>query len=1066
MKGTEYAVAWTVEESGWGVVDTEAVVTAVVGGTTTHVVSGIAEGAPLRVKVRMKFDSTASFDANQIATDWTLVQVAEAAEAPSTPTIDTVVFFDLSPGETAFADLLLRFKGANDLPLSYNGGSPATGIVDYSPPPYSSSQSVGGAAFKLDGEPVQLGVISRVPIDTKFDVALQLQSTRLSGLEGSVETMKSAVSQPMAIIIEKPRQVGMAPSEVTAEFHSVAQGGDVYSATLRWDAVTIEIGNAPITSYTVSARTPTVASVACSSTVPTSWVSTSATSSALCIQAAPSSAVYTTTQVSQGTGTSFTITRLEVGRAACFAVRANNRVGSGAISPKEICIDVANYLQFKCLPGSAWEDFKACVACSLGNFSKSSGDACTMCDDGTYTPNLGATTCLLCNAGEYLPKATGITCDNCAIGMFSELAGDPCMLCATGKYTPQPGATTCLECPKGDFLSTPTSTQCTACARGRYADPTVGGSTTCELCDETGQYTPSVGATECSTCGDNTYATKRCPLKPLDQNCTLPYTECENCPTSRLLTCTKGEVELAEGAWYGAGEWAQRDAAFGQSARMFWVEKPVSLSSSTEMHACFNRVSCIRHGDATIRGANSQVRGANSQVMCRSDQGYYGPLCGACNMEEDFIRNGYTCEKCRDAKDNYLIASALIVAILVIVTYTAAWRSTRQHAGEYGAIFRRIAFSYVQMVGVLGIFKARGTAVFNEAIGKTSQIAGGSLTSMLAIKCILRTQVYGSFLINMMAPPIVAVLIGIVLIPTTLVKRKQEAFQRRADLDMRLRKQARVLADEHIDFVAPTHEPVFNLGNRCCKVSRKLTVLRCCRRPATNEYIDNIRRQAEGKRSFAPFYRPRLSFAEETCAGIPYAVAMSVLSCRVETTLAERRAWRAKEAVRLQRQNFKPDRRFVSVMVLVMYALYPTLVASTAMIFSCSQEIDGKRFLMADLTVTCFEGWHNVYLVGACVTTLVYCVGTPLIFALIIIFEMCRCHAPKCHTMKDEEAVAALARSGDSTAPRRTGWRRYCCRCTCICRSRGSVPWGYSTESVRCVLACTPPHPVRERAVA
>ena len=75
------------------------------------------------------------------------------------------------------------------------------------------------------------------------------------------------------------------------------------------------------------------------------------------------------------------------------------------------------------------------------------------------------------------------------------------------------------------------------------------------------------------------------------------------------------------------------------------------------------------------------------------------------------------------------------------------------------------------MLGVLGIFKARGTKVFNEWIGKTSQIAGGSLTSMLAIKCILGTQVYGPFLLNMALPFIIAILLFIVIIPTTFFRR-------------------------------------------------------------------------------------------------------------------------------------------------------------------------------------------------------------------------------------------------------------------------------------------------------
>ena len=338
VKGTAYVVRRTVAESGWGVADTEVSVTAVSGGPTTLVVPGITEGAPLRVKVRMDFTSTANYDASEIPTDWTLVVVAQAAEPPSTPVIDSMLFVDMSPGETAFADLLIRFHGGSGIALAYNGGTPTDGVVDYSPPPYSAATSAGGAAFRIDGSPVQLGVISRVPIDTLFDVALQLQSSRLKGLEGGVELMKSEASATVSVRIEKPPAVDMSPLKVTVEFDAVAPGGDKYSATLSWAPVTINPGNALITSYTVSVRTPPIGEVACSIAANGApWASASATSSTLCTQAAPPGAAYTTAQDSAGTGTSFTVTKLDVGLAACFTVSANNRVGRGASFISFVC---------------------------------------------------------------------------------------------------------------------------------------------------------------------------------------------------------------------------------------------------------------------------------------------------------------------------------------------------------------------------------------------------------------------------------------------------------------------------------------------------------------------------------------------------------------------------------------------------------------------------------------------------------------------------------------------------------------------------------------------------------
>merc|ERR1712216_544978 len=113
--------------------------------------------------------------------------------------------------------------------------------------------------------------------------------------------------------------------------------------------------------------------------------------------------------------------------------------------------------------------------------------------------------------------------------------------------------------------------------------------------------------------------------------------------------------------------------------------------------------------------------------------------------------------------------------------------------------------------------------------------------------------------------------------------------------------------------------------------------------------------------------------------------------CHVRTSEDEQHAWRAAAAVRLNNvKTFRPLRRFTAVMVLVMYSLYPTIVASTASIFNCSDPIgDGrKRYLMMGLMVTCYSGFHSVFFACACASVVFYCVGTPLGFALMLIFTV------------------------------------------------------------------------------
>ena len=76
------------------------------------------------------------------------------------------------------------------------------------------------------------------------------------------------------------------------------------------------------------------------------------------------------------------------------------------------------------------------------------------------------------------------------------------------------------------------------------------------------------------------------------------------------------------------------------------------------------------------------------------------------------------------------------------------------------------------MLGVLGIFKAKGTAVFNDVASRPSEIVGGSFTSLLPIKCALNSQIYGPFILNMSAPPAALIAAAVLMIPKYLLERK------------------------------------------------------------------------------------------------------------------------------------------------------------------------------------------------------------------------------------------------------------------------------------------------------
>jgi hypothetical protein len=102
--------------------------------------------------------------------------------------------------------------------------------------------------------------------------------------------------------------------------------------------------------------------------------------------------------------------------------------------------------------------------------------------------------------------------------------------------------------------------------------------------------------------------------------------------------------------------------------------------------------------------------------------------------------------------------------------------------------------------------------------------------------------------------------------------------------------------------------------------------------------------------------------------GIPRALACCAL---LRTPMTE--ADQASFAV-----PFDPRARFAGVMVFVLFTLYPTLVASIASIMNCTVPIGGIRYLVADLTVQCHDGWHIAFLFLAVLFSALYSVGIPI----------------------------------------------------------------------------------------
>ena len=62
---------------------------------------------------------------------------------------------------------------------------------------------------------------------------------------------------------------------------------------------------------------------------------------------------------------------------------------------------------------------------------------------------------------------------------------------------------------------------------------------------------------------------------------------------------------------------------------------------------------------------------------------------------------------------------------------------------------------------------------------------------------------------------------------------------------------------------------------------------------------------------------------------------------------------------------------------------YPSLVKSIASILNCTAPVDGKRYLIGDLSVVCYEEWHIAFLAFAAIGAVVYALGIPLAVASV-----------------------------------------------------------------------------------
>jgi hypothetical protein len=504
-------------------------------------------------------------------------------------------------------------------------------------------------------------------------------------------------------------------------------------------------------------------------------------------------------------------------------------------------------------------DTATCEACPLGTWDSGNGTSCALCPighsciGGTSKPRKcanpttggGSATCTPCGAGVYdnlISNGTNATCTLCPRG-YACRNGLTKVPCSVDTYAGEFGSAVCLPVVAGYFR--PNASAVEQCPRGSKC---AGGATPMVPCP-IGRYASSKGANDCNTCSDGTFTESTGNIA------------CEGCPTQRAI-CKNGRLSIVGKSWYAPN---------------------TKIGKSTEMYECFNDDACVLHSN-------------NTRVHCNEAKGYFGPLCGACDLNRGAMRTGHDCAFCvQPPSVNVVLAVLLVVGLVALIGFLAIQYDFDVPAGVYIKTVQKLGISFLQMLGMLGIFKARGTKVFNDVMSRPAEVVGGSFSSLLPVKCMINSQSYGPFFINMALPVVIPTLAAVILVPNTLVENW-----------LRLRRQ---------NAEAPAFKGKFNLP-RC------IAKCRCLRNPMTQTDVD---------------------------------------------------AWRG---------SYKPLNRFAGIAVFTLFTLYPTLVSSIASIFNCTGSIAGKRYLVADYTVVCYEGGHIYMVIVACIASMVYAAGIPVAMAI------------------------------------------------------------------------------------
>lgn len=216
---------------------------------------------------------------------------------------------------------------------------------------------------------------------------------------------------------------------------------------------------------------------------------------------------------------------------------------------------------------------------------------------------------------------------------------------------------------------------------------------------------------------------------------------CTKCPP-RGVDCDGGLLRMLPGFYLVASSVTVANESTGT----------VRIDENAEFHECFNEEACI-------------VDPAMRTSECRF--GYGGPLCGVCDAENDFARQGPKCIECWPVVTNIILLGIGATLFLAGITYVAVIRQWDHE--ERAPVAFRITMNFVQALGALGIYKARGTETFRMIFG-FAEAVGSSFFAASPLQCLFRPDFFLRYFVNLVGPLLIAVIAIVMNAIATLVR--------------------------------------------------------------------------------------------------------------------------------------------------------------------------------------------------------------------------------------------------------------------------------------------------------